>query len=98
MHWLKPTKKSVLASLILGILYIGFVYVILSGCTMAGLVCSEKPHHDVPSMFPGSTHCQVCATSSELLFGYAQMIFLYYVVPLAIIYVLSSLSNIRRSP
>jgi len=98
VRWLKPTKKSIKTFIIVGSIYEVFIFmkIIFSSCTMLYIVCSQKPHHNVPNIFPGSMSCQVCASNSELILGYAQIILVYFLIPLIIIYFLSSLLNLKR--
>jgi hypothetical protein len=95
MEWLKPTKKSMIVFAILAIVYIAYL-LFFSLCTMAFIRCIDKPHHDVLPQFPGSSSCQICATNSELFWGYVLMIGLYYVLPLIAFYLLSSMLNLKK--
>lgn len=98
MEWLKPSKKSIITFVIVGTLYSFFVFILVSFCALVGgLICLDKPHHSVPNIFPGSSSCQICATNSELIVGYLIMILLYFVLPFIVIYVLSSLLNLKRN-
>ena len=96
MNWLIPTKKSLTTFIIMGAIYLSITFIINGICTLAHLVCNEKPKHSVPNLFPGSSSCQVCATSSELITGYIILILLYVLIPLIIIYIISGLLNIKK--
>lgn len=96
MEWLKPTKKSITTFAVAVVLYLFFLYTQTRYCTQALLLCSDKPNHNVPNIFPGSSSCQVCATNSELVMGYFIMIITAFVLPIIIIYLVSSLLNLLK--
>lgn len=75
MDWkefLKPTKGKII---LLVVIYVIIFFLILMGylggtvCLM-GIICKDKPHHNVPGGFPGASCGQICATDAELAAGY----------------------------
>lgn len=97
MKWLKPTKKSIITFIALGIIYSYFTFSAMNTCTAIYLDCSGKPSHGVPGIFPGARGCQICATNPELIKGYMIMILTSFIVPFIVIYLLSSLLNLKRN-
>ncbi len=71
MNLIKSSKKSLLIFILIAIVYLLIIFMRMNICTKVGLVCSEETHYDVPSIYPGSSSCQICANENELTKGYA---------------------------
>lgn len=89
---LAPRKGKIILFSIFAFIFITFRFELLfrSKC-LAFLQCFDEPKHSVLNIFPGNMCGQVCATSSELFWGYVQASLTHIVLPLLIVYLLLGL-------
>lgn len=89
---LSPRKGKIILFSIFAFIYIVFRLEILfrTKC-LANINCFDTPKHTVLNIFPGNMCGQVCATSSEIFWGYVQASITHIILPLLVVYLLLGL-------